>query len=102
MKHTITLVASTLLLGACSYNPVIDTAGRSGTFPNAKAVEITNDIQHCKKLASETVNPVLDEVQNAFNLYVSMGTLGIVPRRTKDYDQVVKNCLTNRGHSVVK
>ena len=102
MKKTIILITSTLLLGACSYNPVIDTAGRSGTFPNAKAVEITNDIQHCKQLANDNVNPVLDNGQQAFSMYVSLGTLGLIPKRTREYEKVVKNCLTNRGHSVVK
>ena len=41
------------LLTSCAYNPVIDTAGRSGTFNEDKAKEITNDIQHCKFVADE-------------------------------------------------
>ena len=42
-----------LLLQACAYKPVIDTAGRSGTFNETKADQITNDIQHCKQVAKE-------------------------------------------------
>lgn len=89
-------------LTACSYKPVIDTAGRSGTFPNSKAVEITNDIQHCETLAKETTNQLWDSWQQVSNFYVSTATLGLIPKRTSDYETVVKNCLKNRGHSVVK
>ena len=54
MKKTIlTLVISCTLLSACAYKPIIDTAGRSGTFNNDQAKEITNDMQHCKTLAKE-------------------------------------------------
>ena len=45
MKKT-TMILAFLALTNCAYNPKIDTAGRSGTFPQAKAVEVTNDIQH--------------------------------------------------------
>lgn len=102
MKQLILPVALAISLSACSYNPVIDTAGRSGTFPTAKAVEITNDIQHCKTLANSNTNTVIDSIQQASNWYASTATLGIIPKRTSDYETVVKNCLNNRGHSVVK
>lgn len=36
-------------LSQCAYKPIVDSAGRSGTFDEAKAVEITNDLQHCKR-----------------------------------------------------
>ena len=48
MKKIIYLLLVSLLLSNCAYNPVIDTAGRSGTFDEDKAKEITNDLQHCK------------------------------------------------------
>ena len=49
-------MVSLTLLQACSYKPIIDTAGRSGTFNEDKAKEITNDLQHCKYLAKENTN----------------------------------------------
>ena len=51
MKKIIYLFELVLCLTNCAYNPVIDTAGRSGTFNDTKAVEITNDLQHCKTIA---------------------------------------------------
>ena len=52
MKKTIlTLGLVCTLLNACAYKPIIDTAGKSGTFNTDQAKEITNDLQHCKTLA---------------------------------------------------
>lgn len=90
-----------LLVTGCSYNPVIDTAGRSGTFQEQKAVEITNDVQHCRELADEHTIRSLDMAQEAINMYVSYGTLGIVPRRESTYKVRVRKCLEGRGHSVL-
>jgi hypothetical protein len=45
MKKTIlTIGLLCTLLQGCAYKPIIDTAGRSGTFNKDKAKEITNDI----------------------------------------------------------
>ena len=50
MKKTmLTLGIVCTLLNACAYKPIIDTAGRSGTFDSDQAKEITNDTQHGKK-----------------------------------------------------
>jgi len=49
MKKTILLtVLFMTLLQSCAYKPIIDTAGKSGTFNTDQAKEITNDMQHCK------------------------------------------------------
>ena len=42
MKYLFIIIAFAAL-NACSYKPVIDTAGRSGTFKSDRASEITND-----------------------------------------------------------
>ena len=51
MKKVMLLLILGLCLNNCAYKPVIDTAGRSGTFDKDKAREITNDLQHCKTVA---------------------------------------------------
>ena len=49
MKKTILLCGLlATLLQACSYKPIIDTAGRSGTFDQDRANLITDDTLHCK------------------------------------------------------
>ena len=34
------------LTSCASYKPIVDTAGRSGTYNEDKAKEISNDLQH--------------------------------------------------------
>ncbi len=91
MKKTIlfTVVFCTLL-SACAYKPVIDTAGRSGTFNNDQAKEITNDMQHCKTLAKENTTFVGNIV------YWSLS-----PTMDTKKESLIRKCLTNRGHSVL-
>ena len=91
MKKTIlTLAISCTLLSACAYKPVIDTAGRSGTFNNDQAKEITNDMQHCKTLAKENTTFVGNIVY--WSLNQNMDT---------KYESIMRKCLTQRGHSIL-
>ena len=78
------------ILTSCSYKPVIDTAGRSGTFSENKAHEITNDIQHCKKLAKNNTSFLSNIIY----------WIGSVEADT-EYQALYRKCLTNRGHSVL-
>ena len=79
-----------IFLSSCAYNPIIDTAGRSGTFKNTKAVEITNDLQHCKTIAENNTT----FLGNIF--YWSMS-----PTMDTKYESLVRKCLSIRGHSVL-
>lgn len=78
------------LLTNCSYNPVIDTAGRSGTFTEDKAKEITNDLQHCKYVAdsnSSFIGSIIFWVESS--------------SAETQHESIYKKCLVNRGHSVL-
>jgi hypothetical protein len=91
MKKTIlTIGIFTLFLQGCAYKPIIDTAGRSGTFNEDKAKEITNDIQHCKLLAKENSN---------FISNITYWTLS--PTMDTKYESIMRKCLDKRGHSVL-
>ena len=91
MKKNILLIAILVTsLQACSYKPIIDTAGRSGTFNEDKAKEITNDIQHCKYLAKENTN---------FISNITYWTLS--PTMDTKYESIMRKCLDKRGHSVL-
>jgi hypothetical protein len=91
MKKTIlfTVVFCTLL-SACAYKPIIDTAGRSGTFNNDQAKEITNDMQHCKTLAKENTTFVGNIV------YWSLS-----PTMDTKKESLIRKCLQGRGHSIL-
>ena len=89
------------VLSGCTYNPIVDTAGRSGSYDEDRAREITNDIQHCKQLADEHTNRTLDTWMQVANLYASVGTLGMIPRKESTYKARTRKCLEGRGHSVI-
>ena len=91
MKKTIlTLGIVCTLLNACAYKPIIDTAGRSGTFNTDQAKEITNDTQHCQTIAKD--NTIM--ISNI--LYWSVS-----PTMDTKYESIMRKCLTKRGHSVL-
>ena len=91
MKKTIlTLGLVCTLLNACAYKPIIDTAGKSGTFNTDQAKEITNDLQHCKTLAKNNTTFVGNI------LYWSLS-----PTMDTKKESLTRKCLINRGHSVL-
>ena len=91
MKKTIlTLGLVCTLLNACAYKPIIDTAGKSGTFNTDQAKEITNDLQHCKTLAKNNTSFVGNIV------YWTLS-----PTMDSKEESLTRKCLTNRGHSVL-
>lgn len=98
----ITLIFACIIMNGCAYNPVIDTAGRSGTFNDDMAREITNDIQHCQKLADKNTFRLYDSANQVWGSYFHYATLGIIPLREWKYKTRVQDCLKGRGHSVVK
>jgi len=100
MKKTL-LILLMLFVTNCAYKPVIDTAGRSGTFDYSKSDEITNDLQHCKTLAKDNTNPVFESGKYAWNYYFRAYTLWLSPKAEYDYPKLYRNCLTNRGHSIL-
>ena len=91
MKKTILLCGLlATLLQACTYRPIIDTAGRSGTFNTDKAREITNDTQHCKTIAKENSTFVVNI------LYWSVS-----PTLDTKYESIMRKCLSLRGHAIL-
>ena len=91
MKKTmLTLGIVCTLLNACAYKPIIDTAGRSGTFDTDQTKEITNDTQHCQTIAKDNTNMISNI------LYWSVS-----PTMDTKYESIMRKCLTKRGHSVL-
>lgn len=91
MKKTIlTYAIFVAFLQGCAYKPVIDTAGRSGTFDNDRASLITDDLLHCKTLAKENSNFVSNI------LYWSVS-----PTLDTKFESIYRKCLTQRGHSIL-
>jgi len=90
MKNILLVAILVAFLNGCAYKPIIDTAGRSGTFNSDQAKEITNDTQHCDKLAKDNTNFISNITFWALNQNMD----------TK-YESMMRKCLTLRGHSVL-
>jgi hypothetical protein len=91
-----------LLITNCTYKPVVDTAGRSGTFPESQSDNVTNDIILCRELALEHMNKTREGFAYVYNYYLRIGTLFLTPKMDYEYKQIQQNCLQNRGHSLLK
>tara|TARA_B100000035_G_scaffold45703_1_gene34530 strand:+ start:180 stop:608 length:429 start_codon:yes stop_codon:yes gene_type:complete len=90
VSRNLIILSTIFILSHCSYKPIIDTSGRSGTFPSNKATEITNDLQHCNTLAKEHSSIIGDAL-----FWIASPTA-----ETKK-ESIIRKCLINRGHSVL-
>ena len=91
MKKTMLILGIVCtLFNACAYKPIIDTAGRSGTFDTDQAKEITNDTQHCQTIAKNNTNMISNI------LYWSVS-----PTMDTKYESIMRKCLTLRGHAIL-
>ena len=91
MKNVLLVAILVAFLNACAYKPIIDTAGKSSSnFDTDQAKEITNNIQHCDKLAKDNTNFISNIV--FWSLNQNMDT---------KYESIMRKCLTLRGHSVL-
>ena len=94
MNNLIRLVFLTIFFGlltsCASYKPLVDTAGRSGTFDEDKAKEISNDLQHCKQMAKDNIS-----ITSNISFWL------MSPTAQTQYEDIYRKCMINRGHSVL-
>ena len=92
MKKILLIATLVCSLNACStYKPVIDTVGRSGTFDESRAERISDDIILCQELA-KTNTTFLSNINHWI----------LSPKAETQYEHIVKTCINNRGHSLLK
>ena len=80
----------TLLQGCAKYEPLVDTRGRSGTYNESRAEEITNDKLLCSQFAKNNTTKMSNVTYWIFS-----------PKMETRYQAYYKQCLHNRGHSVI-
>ena len=102
LKMLITVGIFCTLLTACTYKPVIDSSGRSGTFTESKSDNITNDLLLCEELAKNNTNMLMESGKYVWNYYFRPATLWLSPKAEYDYNKIYKNCMSNRGHAILK
>jgi len=102
MKKGISLILILLSLTSCyTYKPVVDTAGRSGTFPNAKAEQITDDTILCTKFAENTLSDSQEFQGWLIDNILRPASLGVVSKADDTRKNYIRKCMSNRGHSVL-
>ena len=92
MKKILLIATLVCSLNACStYKPVIDTVGRSGTFDESRAERISDDIILCQELAKTNTT-----------FFGNINHWILSPKAETQYEHIVKTCINNRGHSLLK
>ena len=92
MKKILLIATLVCSLNACStYKPVVDTVGRSGTFDESRAERISDDIILCQEIA-KTNTTFLSNINHWI----------LSPKAETQYEHIVKTCINNRGHSLLK
>jgi len=101
MKKLILLSLILSLTSCGTYKVVVDSAGRSGTFPNAKAEQITDDTILCTKFAENTLSDSQEFQAWIIDNVLRPASLGVVSKADDTRKNYIRKCMTNRGHSVL-
>jgi len=101
MKTLLGLILILTISNCSSYKVVVDTAGRSGTFPDAKAENITNDTILCTKFAENTLSDSQEFQAWLIDNIFRPASLGVVSKADDTRKNYIRKCMSNRGHSVL-
>ena len=101
MKKLILLGLILSLTSCYTYKPVVDTSGRSGTFPDGKSENITNDTILCTKFAENTLSDSQEFQAWLIDNIFRPASLGVVSKADDTRKNYIRKCLHNRGHSLI-
>jgi hypothetical protein len=101
MKNVLLIATLVCFLNGCVPNLVVDTKGRSGTFDYSRSEDLTNDKILCEELVKDNVNLVVDYSRFAVAKYIEFGTVGLIKADELKSKKINRECLKNRGHSVL-
>ena len=101
MKTLLGLILILTISNCSTYKPIIDTKGRAGTWNEARAVEITDDIQHCSMLADQHLSNSTEFQAWIIDNILRPASLGVVSKADDTRKNYIRKCLNNRGHSVL-
>ena len=89
------------LISCTTYKPVIDTAGRSGSFNENRAERISDDIILCTKFAENNLSDTQEFQSWVLDNIFRPATLGVLDKQADTRKNYIRKCLANRGHSVL-
>ena len=94
-----TIILMTLLSNCTTYKPIADHRGSKG---KEVAYRYNDDLQTCKAIAKENTNPLFEVVKASYNWVIRPQLLWLPDKMEYDYKPMVKTCMSNRGHSIIK
>jgi hypothetical protein len=101
MKTLLGLILILTINNCSTYKVVVDTAGRSGTFPDAKAENITNDTILCTKFAEDVLSDSQEFQAWIIDNVLRPASLGVVSKADDTRKNYIRKCMINRGHSIL-
>ena len=101
MKTLLSLILILTISNCGTYRPVVDSSGRSGTFPHTQAELITNDTILCTKFAENTLSDSQEFQGWLIDNIFRPASLGVVSKADDTRKNYIRKCLSNRGHSVL-
>lgn len=91
-----------LVTNACgTYTPIIDSKGRAGSWNEARATEITDDIHHCRMLADQHLSNSTEAQAWIIDNILRPASLGVVSKAEDTKKNYIKKCLAGRNHNVI-
>jgi len=101
MKTLLSLILILAISNCSTYKPVVDTSGRSGTFPDSKSDNITNDTILCTKFAENTLSDSQEFQAWIIDNILRPASLGVVSKADDTRKNYIRKCMINRGHSIL-
>ena len=101
MKTLLSLILILTISNCSTYKPVVDTSGRSGTFPDGKSENITNDTILCTKFAENTLSDSQEFQAWIIDNVLRPASLGVVSKADDTRKNYIRKCMINRGHSIL-
>ena len=94
----ILLLLLTAFLSSCSSKIIHDPRGSKGEEVSMRYLD---DKYSCEQLARENTNNVVEGYKVIHNWYIRPSFLFLIDKMEYSYDNLVKECLRGRGHSIL-
>jgi hypothetical protein len=101
MKTLLGLILILTISNCSTYKVVVDTSGRSGTFPDGKSENITNDTILCTKFAEDVLSDSQEFQAWIIDNVLRPASLGVVSKADDTRKNYIRKCMINRGHSIL-
>jgi len=88
-----------LVITSCAYKPIVDHRGNNG---KEVAYRYDDDLQTCKSIAKDNTNSFIEFTKMSYNWYIRPQLLWLPDKAEYSYKAMVKDCLQQRGHAVLK